>query len=333
MRSSRDHVLSHLTDQERAQVAAGATVKEILHRRAEEGLRRVTWTCPACHDRGHLHGYGRPIRPGVDIPYLAALAGVPVDEIEWCACEAGIAEREGYCRMVGAHDTARIERTFVESGIPDRLRGLSTQTLTMELARGKELALVAAGILMKEERLIPDEIAQRHALLQGLLQGIPRSGDPRFGLLLHGSNGVGKSAIAAIIAEHMIRKGIAVLFIDYHEFIARIQSEYGKDKDGQSEQVLQTAIEAPFLVLDDLGDQNAYQNGQTANRQEIVYRLINLRHQRRRWTVITTNLNEVQIEQQFSRRTYQRLRELCLVVKMGGLNLRDQTIGQFPYGN
>lgn len=249
---------------------------------------------------------------------------VPAEEIEFCDCEIGREEARLYPERLAPRLAVRLSRTFAESGIPERLRGLTLLNLSGELSRGKELAIVAASFFIQLRRLAPDEITRVHPTFQAMLLGVARPAEPRLGLLLSGDNGVGKSAIAAIIAEAMIRSGIAALFIDYHEFIARVQREYREG--GDSETVLMTAIDAPLLVLDDLGDSSLGSAGQTANRQEIIYRLVNIRHQRRRLTVVTTNLVEAQIEAQFSRRTWQRLRELCLFVRMSGLNLRDQVI-------
>jgi DNA replication protein DnaC len=144
------------------------------------------------------------------------------------------------------------------------------------------------------------------------------------GLVLYGDNGTGKSGMAAVIAEAMIRRGVAVLFIDYHEFVGAVQGEY--KPDGDSEGVLGEAMRVPFLVLDDLGDIELGLNATTFDKQTIIYRLINMRHKARKPTVITTNLLETQLELQFNKRTWQRIKEICLVVAVRGVNLREETI-------
>ena len=61
---------------------------------------------------------------------------------------------------------------------------------------------------------------------------------------------------------------------------------------------------------------------ETADRQRILYQLVNHRHNHRLPLLITSNLAPGQFAKQFGMRTFERVAESCAVVALGGRNLR-----------
>jgi hypothetical protein len=82
-----------------------------------------------------------------------------------------------------------------------------------------------------------------------------RLGRPDRWLLFVGPVGLGKTGLAlALLLEH-IRSGAAGLYVVTPSYLSRIRATYTRVKDGEVDEmdVLASVIEAPLLVLDDLG--------------------------------------------------------------------------------
>ncbi len=104
-------------------------------------------------------------------------------------------------------------------------------------------------------------------------------------LLFEGTYGCGKSHLAAAVANYRLEQGDVVLFITVPDLLDHLRSTYGPSSETGYDQTFDRIRNAPFLVLDDLGAENA-----SAWAQEKLFQLLNHRYSYRLPTVITTNV-------------------------------------------
>ncbi len=102
-------------------------------------------------------------------------------------------------------------------------------------------------------------------------------------LLFLGGYGVGKTHLAAAIANFVVGVGVPTLFLTVPDLLDWLRFAYDST-DSTFEERFDEIRNIPLLVLDDLGTQNT-----TAWAQEKLYQIINHRYVNRLPTVITTN--------------------------------------------
>ena len=103
-------------------------------------------------------------------------------------------------------------------------------------------------------------------------------------LLLRGRFGCGKTHLAAAIANFAVEMGVPTLFITVPDLLDSLRFSY-RDPNSSFEERFDEIRQAPLLVLDDFGTQNA-----TAWAQEKLFQILNYRYINRLPLVITTNL-------------------------------------------
>lgn len=138
-------------------------------------------------------------------------------------------------------------------------------------------------------------------------------------LLLLGSYGVGKTHLAAAIANFTVGLGVPTLFLTVPDLLDWLRYSYGSEEmnfESRFEEIRNMRL----LVLDDLGTQNA-----TAWAEEKLYQIFNYRYVNRLPTVVTTNQTLDEIEG----RIQSRLRdpELVRVIRIEAPDHRN------PAGN
>lgn len=109
-------------------------------------------------------------------------------------------------------------------------------------------------------------------------------------ILLEGTYGCGKTHLAAAIANHAVEEGVPTLFITVPDLLDSLRFAYNSPET-TFEQRFEDIRNAPLLVMDDFGTQNA-----TPWAQEKLFQIINYRYINALPTVITTNLILDEIE-------------------------------------
>jgi DNA replication protein DnaC len=107
---------------------------------------------------------------------------------------------------------------------------------------------------------------------------------PQDWLLLRGRYGCGKTHLAAAIANECIARGQPVLFVNVPDLLDHLRATFGPESEVSFDQRFEEVRDAPVLILDDLGTQNA-----TPWAQEKLYQIFNHRYNAQLPTVITTN--------------------------------------------
>ena len=141
------------------------------------------------------------------------------------------------------------------------------------------------------------------------------------GLIFHGNVGTGKTYLAACIANKIIEEyQIRVKMRNIPQIINDIEKG-GFDIDKNDYYKKLSSV--PLLILDDFGIER-----NTGYVNEIIYQIINTRYESRKPTIISTNIplnvimdgnNEIDKE-----RIYSRLREMCLPIKIAGVDKRRE---------
>lgn len=126
------------------------------------------------------------------------------------------------------------------------------------------------------------------------------------GLYIYGNVGSGKTYLCGAIANYLLINGKEVLFIVVPDLLDEIRASYSSDAEMSEIQVLGYAINAPVLILDDLGAHNY-----TEWAKNKIYSIINNRLNNERPTIINSNLNLGQIELYLGERTTSRIVEMC----------------------
>ncbi len=148
---------------------------------------------------------------------------------------------------------------------------------------------------------------QQHSL-RVALEGVRRFiAEPRGWLLLQGNYGCGKTHLAAAIANACLGNGTPVLFINVPDLLDYLRGAYNPHVEETYDDRFNEVRDAPILILDDLGTQNA-----TPWAEEKLYQIFNVRYVNKRPTVITTNLDLDELDP----RLRSRLNDLDLVRKL-----------------
>jgi hypothetical protein len=172
-----------------------------------------------------------------------------------------------------------------------------------------------------------DTLAERDADLAGKLR--VWQGTSRW-LLLRGPKGTCKTgAAAALLVEH-VRAGGSGLFVKPARFLERIRRTYSQAEGPGEAEVLQSLIDAPLLVLDDVGTELLTRWG-----KEKLFTVIDersdshLRGSPRR-TVVTTNLTiqALAAHMDDQGRVWDRIRDWADVIETSGESQRGLEPGE-----
>ena len=148
---------------------------------------------------------------------------------------------------------------------------------------------------MTFDSFIPDGYGlnerQRKSLRLAFDQALAFAHKPQRWLLLRGGYGCGKTHLAAAIANECIAQGQPVLFVNVPDLLDHLRATFGLESEVSFDQRFEQVRDAPVLILDDLGTQNA-----TPWAQEKLYQIFNHRYNAQLPTVITTNQDLEDIE-------------------------------------
>jgi DNA replication protein DnaC len=128
---------------------------------------------------------------------------------------------------------------------------------------------------------------------------------PNGWLVLSGIPGVGKTHLAAAIANYRLAEGDTVFFSVVPELLDHLRAAFAPSSEIPYDDLFDRIRQTYLLVLDDLGAENS-----TAWAQEKLFQLMNYRYNSRYPTVVTINSHYVS---QIDQRLRSRLSDIDLV--------------------
>lgn len=147
------------------------------------------------------------------------------------------------------------------------------------------------------------------------------------GLYFFGNNGTGKTHLAIAIALKLIGEGVPVICMTSIRLLQEIRRTYDRNRDVSEYQILATYKEVDLLVIDDLGQENITDWGIA-----MLYDIINDRYERCLPTIVTTNLSEKDLINNWSRKAndwtaraiISRLHEMTMGITVNGRDRRKE---------
>jgi DNA replication protein DnaC len=213
-------------------------------------------------------------------------------------CPLGICDGSGW--ILGPEDVARAcdcrEKRLrrgrgrgVASVIPPRYRGVSfDRPPVTEMAHNVQIQTVVGDVRAYVEDLDANLTAGR-------------------GLWLMGDTGTGKTTLAMLVSKAALQESHSVAIYSLPKLLARIRRTYDSEPGGDSYLAFfERLTSVDLLHIDDLGAEK-----RSDWVLEQLYALINERYEAQRSMLVTTNLDQPQLEEQIGPRTVSRLVEIC----------------------
>jgi DNA replication protein DnaC len=139
-------------------------------------------------------------------------------------------------------------------------------------------------------------------------------------LILVGSNGSGKTHLAAAIVNYRYEAHKPATFVVVPEFLDHLRKTFSPESKVSYDQLFEAVKTAPLLVMDDFGEQST-----TPWAQEKLYQVINYRYNARLATVITTCNSLDEIEARISSRMVDP--RLSMVINIDAPDYRGDNAG------
>ena len=131
-----------------------------------------------------------------------------------------------------------------------------------------------------------------------------------YGLFIHGPTGAGKTHLACIVLNEIIRLyRKQVLFAKVHrDVLSRVKATFNVNSDlyGEGRRIEEELAAIPALVIDDLGVKTM-----TEFESQLIYDIIDSRYDYNRLTIITSNDPIDSFREISQGRVTSRLREMC----------------------
>ena len=139
------------------------------------------------------------------------------------------------------------------------------------------------------------------------------------GIIFIGKYGTGKTHLAFAIANHLLNKGIPVVYETLINLMEKLKFGYEKNSDLGYYEIIKLYCECDLLIIDDLGKEKLSEWV-----LEKLFQIINTRYENMLPILITTNYNEKEIIKRLSYNNdgiaaeslVSRLNEICLEVDM-----------------
>lgn len=213
----------------------------------------------------------------------------------WAPCEGGV-------RRCSCMDSRRVERLLAEARIPKRYEHCDLDSYKPANASTKKAKQFVQSFLDKYPWV-------------------------EHGLLLMGGCGVGKTHLAvSLLRQVIVEKADGGLFYDFRDLLREIQSSWNSVSQASELDILRPVLEAPVLVLDELGA-----NKPTDWVRDTVGHIINYRYNDKKLTIFTSNYldnperrGEETLTDRIGARLRSRLYEMCREVTIQSNDFRQE---------
>lgn len=148
--------------------------------------------------------------------------------------------------------------------------------------------------------------------------------NPEQGLFIYGSAGTGKTMLAAILAQELMKTGKSVLFVDTPNLLDNLKTTFDKkdSNDTTLDEMMRALQAADVLILDDMGTENP-----TDWAAERVFLIINDRYNAQKPVIATSNFDLDNLVLRFKdkitgTRIVSRLKQMCGAAGITGTDRR-----------
>ena len=156
------------------------------------------------------------------------------------------------------------------------------------------------------ETFVPDVPGVRRAYIRA----VEYAKRPQGWLVFFGNYGVGKTHLAAAIANEALRRQFNVLFAIVPDLLDHLRSTFGPSSEVEYDARFELIRTVPLLILDDLGTENT-----TPWAREKLFQIMNYRYNDALPTVITSNRKPEDIDPRiFSRMSDRALCEEHIII-------------------
>lgn len=135
-------------------------------------------------------------------------------------------------------------------------------------------------------------------------------------IMMSGSTGLGKTHLSLAVADRVIRKGFAVVYDSVINILDNIENEHYSE---HSRETLDAVLDADLLILDDLGTEQ-----ESKFFKSKIFNIIDTRINRKKSTIISTNLNLADISKRYDQRIISRLSAKYTQMQFSGKDVRLQ---------
>lgn len=149
---------------------------------------------------------------------------------------------------------------------------------------------------------IPDP--RQKEVIHAVKEFVLTSGAVSTGLILLGTVGTGKTHVACAILNGLLLQGSTALFLTTAQALRRIKESWGKGAEKTEQQALSSLVAPDVLVLDEIGVQRG-SDFELVTLDEIV----NERYNRRKPTILISNLTMKELAQLLGERVTDRFQE------------------------
>ena len=137
-------------------------------------------------------------------------------------------------------------------------------------------------------------------------------------LLFYGDTGVGKTFLSNCVAKELLEKGYSVIYLTAFQLFD-ILSKGTFTRDADAIAAHQNIFDCDLLIIDDLGTETS--NSFTTSQ---LFLCVNERILRQKSTIISTNLDLMELKEDYSERTASRIASNYTVFKLFGDDIRFQ---------
>ena len=143
-------------------------------------------------------------------------------------------------------------------------------------------------------------------------------------IYIFGSPGTGKTFLAAIKAQELLKQGKSVIFGDVPSLLDQLKGTFDQNSESTLEELMKTLSEVDVLVLDDLGTETP-----TEWAVERLYLIVNNRYNASKPIIVTSNYDTDTAANRLNSpknapkgvtgsRIISRLSQMCKIVKISG---------------
>lgn len=147
---------------------------------------------------------------------------------------------------------------------------------------------------------------QRHALefANGFAQSFDGGNGGR-SAIFSGGVGTGKTHLAVGVALHVMDcYGLPAAFVTVQRLIRAVRDAWRRDSEASETEVIERFASPALLILDEVGVQAG-----SENERQILFDVLNERYEKRRSTLLLTNLNVDECRHFLGERVFDRMRE------------------------